>query len=174
MRARSFIGVSLVTGLAVVALSGTSRATHSDPKPKTTPSWYMETANPTIFYDMGCDQANKVGDTQPKAGLVLMSFGDPALISTASIPWGASMYAGASATTAAIEGGSEQWGKGFWQCLTSAQRNDDAILYRLALGITNNYPASFTTTDIELRGCSGLRWSTTVTRGWRVTATRPR
>jgi hypothetical protein len=73
-------------------------ASHSDPKPATTTSLYVNTTSLSTLRDRGCAAANRVdAGTDPKAGEVILAFGAPRKIDANT--YGATLFIGAYSTS---------------------------------------------------------------------------
>ena len=121
----------------------------SGSKPKTTTSWYQDSVDTNFLNSKGCNVANGVdqGD-QPKQGLVIMSFGSPVKLGTDS--WGASAFNQDPVDTGQIRAAINAWGKGFFDCLNAGNRPQTD--YRIAPGVTNQYPADWGTVQASNHG----------------------
>lgn len=121
-------------------------ASHSNPKPITTESWYQDSVSTSFLDSKGCNVADKVDSgTAPTQGLVIMSFGNPVKFSATS--WGATAYNQPDVTTGQIREAMKAWAGGFNRCLGSVVR--PYTDYIIAPGVTNQYPSAWTTTDIQ-------------------------
>jgi hypothetical protein len=147
----------VVVTLLLASLARPASASHLDPKPNTTGTWYMNTVNGSILYDMGCNLANRIDNgNDPRNSLVVFAYGSPVQIN--SNTWGTDMpgLAG-TAKTGQIRAGAEEYALGLWQCTTPAAR--DHLAVRLALGTTNDYPSAWGDTKIKNHGDA---WATMV------------
>jgi hypothetical protein len=132
-----------IASLAVVWLGGlpaVPAAAHSDPKPDTVLSWYMNTTNTTTHYNKGCTLGNHIeAGTVPKNAVVILSYGDPVQIDANT--WGADLFSLPSVTTGQVRAAMEQYARGVIECIPSALR--DHVDVRIGAGVTNNFPVAW-------------------------------
>ncbi|MFN2589953.1 MAG: hypothetical protein ABR518_04210 [Actinomycetota bacterium] len=83
--------------------------------PLPTTSHYMQTADPDVTYDMGCEvgRGAETG-TQPRSGLIVLAFGMP--VSFGGGKYGASLFGGRDRRTTEIGTAAEEMAHGFWAC----------------------------------------------------------
>ena len=155
-RAARVAAAACLLTMAGALIAPSAVASHSDPKPITTTSWYQDSVSESLFYDKGCNVANGVeSGTEPGAPLVMMSFGNPEKIDAST--WGASMYSQPTQSTVQIKQAIQQWGKGFYICLDSSLRASTDV--KIGAGVTNQFPSSW---DRNTANNHGQQWGTMI------------
>lgn len=160
--------ILMVTALVAAPTLYPAFANHSDPKPITTRSLYMDTVDEGTFYNQGCGDANNVdAGTDPKSGLTIMSFGAPRQFDAST--YGATCYGlPGGCSTRQIRLAAEEYGRGFFNCLNSTNRNDSSVFRRLALGTHNQFLSGWSDSTANRHGeewsrmvIAGNNWLTT-------------
>lgn len=163
LRARRIPRLSVALVVAVgsaLPLGGRlAQASHSDPKPNTTASWYMDIVTQSVYYDKGCAFANRIENGgEPKVAVVMMAFGSPRKIDANT--WGASMFGGVTQSTLKIRQALQEWGRGLYNCLAVSLR--DEVRVQLGAGVTNDYPSAWVNADANDHG---WQWAQMVQNG---------
>jgi hypothetical protein len=104
------------------------------PAPKWSKSRYMETADPAVTYDLGCDMGNGVdGGVRPTNAVVVLDYGMAVPVKGA--PWGASLWNGPDTGTSAIRRSAQEFAHGYWAC-----SDGNSSQLTLAIGTSNYGP----------------------------------
>jgi hypothetical protein len=83
--------------------------------PMASTSHYMQTADPDVAYDMGCEMGRGAdAGTQPKQALVVLAFGMPVRFGEGT--HGASLFSGRDQRTTEIRIAAQEMAHGFWAC----------------------------------------------------------
>lgn len=133
-----------------------SFASHSDPKPLTTTTWYQDSVSTSLMDSKGCNTADSIENGQlPSNGLIVMLYGAPVEFADGS--WGATAFGSPDRKTGEIRDAMKAWGAGFHRCLSSSIRS--GVLYRLAVATSNQFNASWSNTKI---GNHATQWANMV------------
>lgn len=141
-------------------------ASHSDPKPKTTTALYLNTVNQTTLYNQGCNAGDRVDSgSDPKSSEAILAYGSPVKIDANT--YGATLFSAPDAGTTQIRTASQQYAQGWYDCLSSANKSDSTVLLKVAIGVTNQYPSSWTNSTVSNHGDA---WAKLVdgANGWRT------
>jgi hypothetical protein len=133
-------------------------ASHIDPKPNTVKSYYMNTVNQSILYDMGCSEGDKIeaNDSDPNNALVILAFGHrPEKVD--SNTWGAELYGGTVVTTTQIRNAVEEYADGLGHCIPAQQLSH--VQVTVGVGVTNDFPVAWGDTNSHNHGDA---WKTMV------------
>ncbi|HEX9236743.1 MAG TPA: hypothetical protein VF972_10750, partial [Actinomycetota bacterium] len=112
--------------------------------PKPSPSYYMETADPQVTYNLGCDLGRGAQDgTEPSTSVVVLDFGMP--VSLGHGTYGTSLFSGPNSTTTTIQHAAEAMARGFWTCTVQTPPDllDDRAPLTIGVG-TSNYGSHVT------------------------------
>jgi hypothetical protein len=135
-------------GLIVVAISlaawaglvPAAQASHSDPKPNTVTSWYMNTTNQATLFDMGCSLGERIeSGADPANAAVILTFGDPVKID--SNTWGADLFSLPTVSTNQIRNGVTEYATGAIACIPVSLR--DHVSITIGIGVTNDFPVAW-------------------------------
>ena len=143
--ATKLLGALVVAGLALTGpLAGAGHASHSDPRPNTTFSWYMNTTSETVLYDMGCAHGNRIAaDNDPRNPLTILDFGKPVKIGA---DYGADLPGVAGTRTLTeIRKGAQAFFQGMFTCLPSGMRS--SVSAKVSIGVNNDFPVPWVNTD---------------------------
>jgi len=124
-------------------------AAHSDPKPNTVKSWYMNTTSESAHFDLGCALGDRIeAGSDPSNAVVIISYGDPIEVGSG---WGTDLpgIAG-TATVTKIRKAVQQYATGAILCIPSILR--DHVSIRIGVGVTNNFPGPWGTTKSHDHG----------------------
>lgn len=121
-------------------------------------SWYMDSVDPAVLFDMGCSLGTaRAGGSKPQDALVILAYGQPQLRNGS---YGTYAFQGRGfVTIAQIRAAVIEYAHGFWQC-TGANLKAHV---RIAVGTSNfaNWSKDAGLTDAELTAF-GKAWATLV------------
>jgi hypothetical protein len=143
MQRAAIVGFFLLASVVSQGLSTVARANHSDPKPKTTTSWYMKNVNLTSHFDAGCDFGNRIeSGSDPHNSLTVLAYGSPLEISSGV--FGTDLFtAPPDATTIQIRNAAEEFAFGIDSCMPESL--EDSLDIVIVLGVTNDFPGPWGT-----------------------------
>jgi len=104
----------------------------------------METADPQVTYNLGCDLGRGAQDgTEPSTSVVVLDFGMP--VSLGHGTYGTSLFSGPNSTTTTIQHAAEAMARGFWTCTVQTPPDllDDRAPLTIGVG-TSNYGSHVT------------------------------
>ncbi len=122
---------------------------HSDTKPNTVKSWYMNTASASVHFDKGCALGDRIENgSDPANSVVILSYGDPVAIGNG---WGTDLpgVAGDVSVTD-IRKAVEEFATGAVLCVPPIFR--DRLSIWIGMGATNNFPGAWGTTKSHDHG----------------------
>ena len=143
MRRAAGVGLFLIASVISQGLTTGAGASHSDPKPNTTNSWYMSNVNHTTHFDAGCAFGNRIeSGSDPHNSLTILAYGDPLEITSGT--FGTDLFsAPANATSTQIRTAAQQFALGIDSCMPETL--EDSLNLVMVLGVTNNFPGPWGT-----------------------------